>query len=281
MNDGFPTGIGLGARTAFLEALAAGEGQHQIAFLEVTPENFLRRGGRGHAWLAQAAEHHRVITHGVTLSLGGHDAFVQQDLLDLRAFLTRFNTPWHSDHLCWSGHGGSWHHDLLPLPFTRTTAMRVSDRIRAAQDALGVPIAVENISWYAELGPCELSEADFIAEIVERADCGLMLDVNNAFVNARNHGFDAQAWLDRLPLERVVQLHVAGHEPWDETLFIDTHGAEVLPEVHALLRHVISRVGPKPVVLERDNNIPPLATLLAEVAALQRTYDDALSTRQS
>ena len=141
-------------------------------------------------------------------------------------------------------------------------------------------MAIENISWYLELGKSTMDEAAFITEILERADCGLLLDVNNVFVNASNHGFDARAWIDAVPLHRVVQLHIAGHEPWDDTLLVDTHGADVREEVRDLLSYVIERTGPKPVLLERDSNIPPLSELLEEVASLQAVYDAAIATRE-
>ncbi len=275
-----PTGVGLGLRGAFLRDIVRGDADGKIAFLEVAPENYMHRGGRSPARLATLAERFPIITHGLMMSLGGTDPFRDEYFDELKSFLDRYDTPWHSDHICWSGMDGAMLHDLLPVPFTTQTAKRIAARVREASDRLERPMAIENISWYLQLGKSTLDEAEFITEVAERADCGLLLDVNNVFVNASDHGFEAQAWIDTIPLERVVQLHIAGHEPWDDTLLVDTHGADVREEVRALMAYVIERTGPKPVLLERDSNIPPLAELLDEAAALQVVYDEALKKHQ-
>ncbi|MBV1857255.1 MAG: DUF692 domain-containing protein [Nannocystaceae bacterium] len=271
-----PTGVGLGLRGAFLRDIVRGDADGKIAFLEVAPENYMHRGGRAPERLSSLAERFPIITHGLMMSLGGTDPFRDEYFDELKSFLDRHDAPWHSDHICWSGMDGAMLHDLLPIPFTTQTAKRVAARIREASDRLERPMAIENISWYLQLGKSTLDEAEFITEVVERADCGLLLDVNNVFVNASNHGFEAQAWIDTIPLQRVVQLHIAGHEPWDDSLLVDTHGADVHDEVRDLMSYVIERTGPKPVLLERDSNIPPLAELLNEVASLQTVYDKAL-----
>jgi uncharacterized protein (UPF0276 family) len=275
-----PTGVGLGLRGAFLRDIVRGDADDKVAFLEVAPENYMHRGGRSPKRLATLAERFPIITHGLMMSLGGTDPFDEAYMAELKAFLDRYDPAWHSDHICWSGMDGAMLHDLLPIPFTTETAKRVAGRIREASDRLERPMAIENISWYLQLGKSTLDEAGFITEVLERADCGLLLDVNNVFVNATNHGFDARAWIDAVPLERVVQLHIAGHEPWDETLLVDTHGAAVRDEVRDLLSYVIERTGPKPVLLERDSNIPPLSELLDEAASLQAVYDAALAKRE-
>ncbi len=271
-----PTGVGLGLRGAFLRDIVRGDADGKVAFLEVAPENYMHRGGRSPKRLATLAERFPIITHGLMMSLGGTDPFRDEYFDELKSFLDRYGAPWHSDHICWSGMDGAMLHDLLPIPFTTQTAKRVASRIREASDRLERPMAIENISWYLQLGKSNLDEAEFITEVVERADCSLLLDVNNVFVNASNHGFEAQAWIDAIPLQRVVQLHIAGHEPWDDTLLVDTHGADVREEVRDLMSYVIERTGPKPVLLERDSNIPPLADLLEEAASLQVIYDEAL-----
>jgi uncharacterized protein (UPF0276 family) len=271
-----PTGIGLGLRGAFLRDVWAGEADGKVAFLEVAPENYMHRGGRHPVRLRSIGERFPVICHGLTMSLGGRDPFDDAYFRELRGFLAEVGSPWHSDHLCWSSEGGALLHDLLPVPFTSASAKHVAARVREARDRLEVPMAVENISWYLALGERTRDEPDFVADVLEEADCGLLLDVNNVFVNATNHGFDARAWIDRIPLERVWQLHIAGHEPWDDTLLVDTHGASVRDEVYALLGYVIERVGPKPVLLERDMNIPPLPELLDEVARVDAVYQAAL-----
>jgi len=279
-----PTGVGLGLRGSFLAEVDAGEADGRVPFFEISPENHMRRGGPGPARLARVRERFPVLTHGLSMSLGGLEPFATDYFADLRQFLASFGDHWHSDHLCFCGTDGKQLHDLLPVPFTGASARRIAARIREAVDRLERPMAVENISYYLPLGVPGVDEPEFIAELLERADCKLVLDVNNVFVNAQNHGFDARAWLARVPLERVVQLHVAGHEFWDDdakTLIIDTHGAPVRTEVDELLAWVIERTGPLPVLLERDNNIPPLPELLAERDRLQAVYDQALARRET
>lgn len=274
---GVPTGVGLGLRNQFSAAIARGDADGKVAFIEVAPENYLERGGRGLALFEQTAERHPVISHGLMLSLGGTDPLREDFLAALGPFVKR-HSPWHSDHLCFSSDRGGILHDLLPLPRTGDTVKRIASRIRQAQDTLDHPMAVENISYYLEMGVAELDEPDFIRAVVEEADCGLLLDVNNILVNAKNFGFEAMDWLERIPLERVVQLHVAGHESWDDLeMYVDTHGETAEPAVHEMMQWVIERTGPLPVLLERDKNIPPLAELLREVADLQASYDEALA----
>ncbi|MCA9651491.1 MAG: DUF692 domain-containing protein [Myxococcales bacterium] len=275
-----PTGIGLGLRARFIEQVDAGKADGGPAFLELSPENYMHRGGRNPARLARIAERFPIITHGLMMSLGGPDPFDDDYFGFLRDFLDHYDPPWHSDHVCWSGQGGTLLHDLLPLPFTTAVAKRVASRVREARDRLERPMAVENISWYMRLGHGEHDEPEFLTEVLERAECGLLLDVNNVFVNAHNHGFDPYAWLERIPLDRVLQLHIAGHEPWDESLVVDTHGETVRDEVYELMAWVIERIGPRPVLLERDSNIPPLSELLTEIQRLDATYQEAVGRWQ-
>jgi uncharacterized protein (UPF0276 family) len=271
-----PTGIGLGLRAAFLREVVRGDADGKVAFLEVAPENYMHRGGRAPQRFGELAERFSVITHGLMMSLGSPDPLGADYFDELKTFLDRYDPPWHSDHVCFSGLDGVLLHDLLPVPFTSSSARHIADRVREAADRLERPMAVENISWYLELGHKTMDEPEFLTELLERADCGLLLDVNNVFVNAQNHGFDPYDWMARIPLERVWQLHIAGHEPYDETMLLDTHGATVRDEVHELLGWVIERVGPKPVLLERDNNIPELDELLDEVQVLDGVYQRAL-----
>jgi uncharacterized protein (UPF0276 family) len=283
VTTGALTGVGLGLRWEFLEELTdrvvAGE-RLPIDFFEISPENYVRRGG----WVVEALEllrdHFPIVTHGLSLSLGGLDPLDAGYLARVRALTRRLGAPWHSDHLCFSGAGGRMTHELLPLPRTRGAARHLAERVRAARDALELPIAVENITWYLELGASEIEEPDFVAEVLEGADCALLLDVNNVFVNSLNHGFDPARWLERIDLGRVVEIHVAGFERRDaDALFVDTHGAEIRPEVHALLERALERTGPVAVVLERDNHVPALDVLLAELAGIRATYERALRSR--
>lgn len=273
-----PTGVGLGLRTSFLERVRKGELDGVVPFLEVAPENYMRRGGPFAPSLDEIVERLPIISHGLALSLGASDPFDADYVHELRTFLDRHGAAWHSDHLCFSGGDGRVLHDLLPLPRTMATARHVAARIVEASERLGRPVAFENVSAYVELGASEMSEPEFIREVATLADCPILLDVNNAWVNAHNFAFDVIGWLATIPLERVVQLHVAGHEPWTEgsALLVDTHGAPTRTEVAALMAWVVERTGPLPVVLERDNAIPPLAELVAEVQHLTAIYERAV-----
>ncbi len=264
-------GVGLGLRWEFIDELVE-QLPEAIDFLEVSPENYMGRGGHFPALLARAAASYPIVTHGLTMSLGGVDALDPSYMRELRAFIHEVKSPWHSDHLCFGASAGRVMHDLLPIAFTQEAVDRVADRVKRAQDALGVPMAIENISFYMHPGKAQMSEAEFVARVCEKADCGLMLDVNNAYVNATNFNFDPKAWMDTVPLDRVVQIHVAGHERFDEgveTVILDTHGADVPDPVFELLAYVLPRTGPVPVVLERDQAIPPLAGLLTEIAKIK------------
>jgi hypothetical protein len=275
------TGVGLGLRWQFLdEVLASLDDPASIApveFFEIAPENYMRRGGYFPAKLAQVAGRFPLLSHGLVMSLGGTDPLDGAYLAELRRFLDRFDLPHHSDHLCFCGAGGVQTHDLLPLPFTREAARHVAQRIAAARDFLGRPLSIENITYYLVPGEREMDEADFLNEVLELADCGLLLDVNNAYVNALNHGdYEPTEFLSRLPLSRVTSIHAAGHER-DLGMVIDTHGAAVPDPVHALVEWVIARTGPLPVVIERDHKIPPFEDLLAEAARVRAAYDRGLA----
>jgi len=268
-----PTGVGLGLRWEFLEQVLEGP-RIDVAFFEVSPENYMRRGGYYPAALEALKERYVFLTHGLTLSLGAVDPPSPSYLAELEAEVARLASPWHSDHLCSSSAGPLMLHELLPLQHSRESVTRVADRLRAAEDQLGVPMAVENISYYAQPAAPEMPETEFIHGVLEKSGCGLLLDVNNVYVNAKNHGFDAREFILKLPLERVMQVHVAGHAPakWDPELTIDTHGAPVCDPVYDLLELAIARIGPVAVLLERDNDIPDLAALLAEVRQLEARY---------
>jgi uncharacterized protein (UPF0276 family) len=193
-------GVGLGLRWDFLDELvertvAAGDGRPPLDFLEVSPENYLRRGGKHPAVLGWLAERYPVVTHGLTMSLGGTGALDPAYLRDLRSMLRALGTPWHSDHLSVGAVDGRALHDLLPVAFKASAVQRIADRIVHAREAIGVPIAIENVSYYWHPGRAELGEAEFLASVCEAADCGLLLDVNNAYVNCQNFGLDVDAWL--------------------------------------------------------------------------------------
>lgn len=273
------SGVGLGLRWEFLEQVLDGP-ELDVAFFEVSPENYMRRGGFYPAALEQVRERYPLVTHGLTLSLGAIDPPEPEYLAELKREVERLGSPWHSDHVCFSTAGGRVLHELLPLKLCEENAERVANRVREVEDALGVPMAVENISWYAHPGRPELPEAEFIGRILERSQAGLLLDVNNVYVNALNHGFDPYDFLRQMPFEQVVQIHVAGHTRLDSGLVLDTHGAPVSDPVYELLEWTIERTGPVPVLLERDNNIPELKELLGEVRAIDQICQRALRQRE-
>lgn len=271
-------GVGVGLRRPHLAEVAAFE-VSPVPFWEIAPENVVGQGGKRYRQLMAILERDPVITHGLSMSLGGFDAWEAEVLDALRGFLKVTGSPWHSEHLCWSSYGGANTHELLPIPFTREAVKHTVTRARKLQAELPVPFLFENVSYYAELGHAEMSEKEFLLEVLEGADCGWLLDINNVYVNSRNHGFDAREWLEGTPLHRVAQMHIAGHLfDTDTGVIIDTHGEAVIDPVIELFEWILPRIGrPVPVLLERDNNIPPLADLLVEREQLQAVYDRALA----
>jgi hypothetical protein len=251
----------------------------ELRWLEIHPENYMERGGRFLAVLEEARERFPIATHGLTMGFGAVEPHEREYMNPLRDFLRRTGTPWHSDHLCFCGGGGVMLHDLLPLPFTREAVRMAVARVSEARDQLELPIAVENISYYAHPGVPEMTESEFLLEVLEGADAKLLLDVNNVFVNSQNHGFDPRTFMDQIPVERVVQIHVAGHLIRPDGLIIDTHGEAVRDEVFDLLEYTLRRTGPKPVLLERDQNFPDFALLAEEVRRLDVIYQRAVGGR--
>lgn len=270
-------GIGLGLRQPIAAELFA-EAPASLRWLELHPENYLARGGRYASLLEQARERYPLLTHGLSMGFGALRPYDRAYLRALRELIERLECPWHSDHLCFSEVDGVFLHDLLPLPRTRESIDVAVTRIGEARAALGVPIAVEHISYYATPPGSELDEADHLREVLERADACLLLDVNNVFVNASNQGFDPRAFIDRLPLERVVQLHVAGHFVRADGMRIDTHAEPVCEEVFELFDYTMQKLArPVPVLLERDDDFPPFAQLAHEIERLDQIYRAALA----
>ncbi|MNQ67199.1 hypothetical protein D3C85_817120 [compost metagenome] len=262
----FPSGAGLGMRRPLLpELLAMDAGA--VDFLECTPDNWIKVGGRHGDGLAQLAERFPLACHGLSLSLGGPAPLDHELLRHTREFLDSHTVAFFSEHLSYCSDDGQLY-DLLPLPFTDEAVLHVAARIRQAQDALERRIAVENISYYA--APYQaLEEIDFLRAVLAEADCDLLLDVNNLFVNSINQGYDATEYMAALPVERVVYMHVAGHYDEAPDLKIDTHGATVKGDVWSLLEQAYQRFGALPTLLERDFNFPPLAELLGEVEQIR------------
>ena len=268
MNSLAPLRAGLGLRRSMLPELeAAGDLRAEVDFFEVAPENWLGIGGRLGKAFRRYTERHPFICHGLSLSLGGPDPLDEIFLQRLKGFLDEHAVVLYSEHLSWCSDGAHLY-DLLPIPFTADAVKHVAARIRRTQDILGRRIAVENASFYTPLAS-ELSEPEFLLAILAEADCDLLLDVNNVYVNSVNHRYDPRPFIDRIPAERVAYLHVAGHYNEAPDLIVDTHGADVVDPVWQLLGYTYGRIGVKPTLLERDFNIPPLPQLLAELGRVR------------
>jgi uncharacterized protein len=272
-------GIGIGLRHELAREMLERR-PPEVAWVELHPENYVERGGSFEAHLADAKSVWPIVPHGLSLCFGSLEPFEPSYLRALRVFLDAIEAPWYSDHLCWGGVDGVALHDLLPMPFVRESVDLACARIAQLEDAIGRPVAIENVSYYAHPGVPEMGELDFLLEVLERSGCRLMLDVNNVYVNAQNHGFDAGAFIDRLPAERVVQLHVAGHLVRPGKPIIDTHAEPVCEGVYDLLGHTLrglaaAGVRDVPVLLERDGNFPSLDVLLEELRRLRAIADAA------
>ena len=269
-------GFGLGLRPQHYAALLGGD-DDAVDWLEIVSENFLVDGGRPLAMLDRFAERWPLAMHGVALNIGGSDPLDRDYLRALSKLAKRVRPAIVSDHLCWSRHRGVQLHDLLPLPQTGEAVRHVAARVGAVQDALGMRLALENVSSYLRFAGDEMDEAAFLSAIAAESGCALLLDVNNVYVNARNHGFDAFAFLDTLPREAVAQIHLAGHsvDALGSGLLIDTHDAPVCEGVWTLYAHALRRFGAVPSMIERDDHIPPLAELLEELAVARAIATDA------
>ncbi|MCM2461224.1 DUF692 domain-containing protein [Pseudomonas sp. CG7] len=265
---------GLGLRRALLAELRQAP-PGDVDFLEVAPENWIGIGGPHGGALHSLVERYPLTCHGLSLSLGGPAPLDLAVLGQVRAFLERFKVPVYSEHLSYCGDEGHLY-DLLPLPFTEEAVHHVAARIRQAQDVLGRRLAVENVSYYAAPQQ-DMSELEFTRAVLREADCDLLLDVNNVYVNSVNHGFDPQAFLAGLEPGRVVAMHVAGHYDESDTLKIDSHGAPVKPVVWALLAQAYARFGVQPTLLERDFNFPPYAALVAELQTIRQLQHQAVT----
>ena len=274
-------GVGLGLRFEIIqeviEALEKQASLAPIAFFEISPENYMRRGGFCPSALARVRSAFPCLSHGLCGNWGGFDPLRGDYYRSLKAFLDELDPPFHSDHLCFGGAQGKLVHDLLPLPISSAQAKYTATRLREIQDRIERPIALENITHYFMLGQSSMDEADFIAEVVERSSAGLLLDVNNVYVNAQNYGFDPKLFIEKLPLSKVCEIHIAGHAymPEDEVI-LDTHGAPIIDPVFSLLAWTVERTGPLPVLLERDNNLPSLSVLLDELRAVKAAYEQGL-----
>lgn len=255
-------GFGLGLRAQHYREIL--DGNPAVDWFEVISENYMVPGGQPLRMLEAVAERYPVVMHGVSLSIASTAPFDPVYLKGLKDLAERVKPCWVSDHLCWTGVHGVNLHDLLPVPYTEEALAHVVSRISQVQDYLGQRIVIENVSSYVEYQCSEMSEWDFVAEIARRADCWLLLDVNNVFVSGTNHAFDTQNFLEAIPPERVVQFHLAGHSEGKSCL-IDTHDQPVCSEVWSLYAKALKRFGAVSTMIERDDNIPPLSELLDEL----------------
>lgn len=240
-----------------------------VDWFEIISENFMVDGGRPLAILDQILERYRVVQHGVSMYFGSAEKLNRTHLRRLKTLVRRTGTPWLSDHLCWGSVDGRYSHDLLPMPYTFEAARLTARKIREAQDFLEVPIAVENVSSYAEFHVSEMTEWEFLNEVVERADCGILLDVNNIYVSSRNHSFDPHLYLDSVSANRVAQIHIAGHSTFEKYI-LDTHDHPVIDPVWALYEKAITRTGHTATLLEWDQHIPSFEEVHAEARKAEK-----------
>jgi uncharacterized protein (UPF0276 family) len=261
-----PKGAGLGLRRALIEPLLAAP-VDAIDFLECAPDNWIGVGGRLGEALRELGQRHPLSCHGLSLSLGGSAPLDVTFLQRTRAFLDQHQVQLYSEHLSWCSDEGQLY-ELLPLPFTEETVRHLAARIRQTQDILGRRIAVENSSYYL-VPAAEMDEAGFINAVLAEADCDLLLDINNVFVNASNHGYDPLAFIKALPGERIASYHIAGHHDDTAGMKIDTHGMPVKDDVWQLLQTAYTQHGVRPTLLERDFNFPPLPELLDDVQRIR------------
>lgn len=266
-------GIGLGLRVPHYQHIL--EKKPTCDWFEIISENFMVDAGRPLHVLDQILEQYRVVQHGVALYFGSADPLNRDHLRKLKRLVRRTGTPWLSDHLCWGSVDGRYTHDLLPMPYTFEAARITARKIREARDYLEVAICVENVSSYAEYHVSEMTEWEFLTEVVELADCGILLDVNNIYVSSQNHGFNPMEYVNFLPAHRVGQIHIAGHSRF-ERYILDTHDHPVLDPVWRLYDRAIQRSGHTATLLEWDDRIPAFDEVHAEALKARRYLDTKL-----
>lgn len=270
-------GHGVGLRTRHFARFEAEPSP--VDWVEVVAENFMAGGGRPLAVLEKVRRDTPVVLHGVSLSIGSTDPLSEAYLRDLARLAARIEPAMVTDHLCWGSHRGQYLHDLLPLPYTEEALAHVAGRVAAVQERLGRQILLENPSTYLSFRDSTMTEWEFLAELSRRADCGILLDVNNVYVSARNHGFDPRAYLAGVPAERVGQLHLAGHSDKGRYL-LDTHDHEVPAAVWELYAETVDRIGPVSTLVEWDDHVPPLERLVEESRRAQAIEAERLAPPQ-
>lgn len=260
-------GVGIGLRIPHYRHIL--ERRPVVDWFEIISENYMVDGGRPLTVLDQILEQYRVVQHGVSMYFGSAEPLNREHLKRLKNLVCRTRTPWLSDHLCWGSVDGRYTHDLLPMPYTFEAAKLTAEKIRQLQDSVEVPVVVENVSSYAEYHISEMTEWEFLTEVVEEADCGILLDVNNIYVSSQNHDFDPFRYVNAVPAERVAQIHIAGHSKYEKYI-LDMHDHPVIDPVWALYARAIERCGPTATLLEWDDNIPSFDEVHAEALKANR-----------
>jgi len=260
-------GVGIGLRIPHYDHIF--DKKPVVDWFEIISENFMVGGGRALVNLDKILERYRVVQHGVSMYFGSAEPLNRDHLTKLKELVKRTKTPWLTDHLCWGSVDGTYSHDLYPMPYTFEAAKRTAQKIREARDFLEVPIAVENVSSYAEFHASEMTEWEFLTEVVEDADCGMLLDVNNIYVSSRNHEFDPLDYIRGVPLERVAQIHIAGHSKYRKYI-LDTHDHAVIDPVWKLYARTIELIGPTATLLEWDDRIPSFEEVHNEALKAKR-----------
>lgn len=275
--QGLVHAAGLGLRRSFIGEVLTNPPGH-VSFYEVAPENWMTIGGKLGKQFRAMTERHDFVAHGLSLSIGSSDPLDETFIHKLKDFLTEHGIKFYSEHLSYCSHAGHLY-DLMPMPFTEDAVKHIAARIRRVQEILEQRIAIENISYYAAPGR-EMSEIDFFNAVVAEADCDVLIDINNIYVNSINHGYDAESFLRAMPGQRIAYAHIAGHYVEAEDFLIDTHGAEVIDPVWHLLDKAYQQFGVFPTLLERDFNLPPLSELLKEVEIIANIQHHAEQRQQ-
>lgn len=265
------SGVGLGFRRDLAKDLIRLE-ENKPKFIEFAPENWMQMGGYWRKKLKAAVEKYPVLCHGLSLSIGSPEKLDMDFLRELKRFFDEIDVQIYSEHLSYSKCDNAHLYDLLPIPFREDAIKHVAERLRIVQDFLERPVAIENVSYYTPVA-AEMDEATFIKSIVEESGCKMLLDVNNVYVNAFNHNYNPKEFIDSLPLDQVVYIHMAGHEQVNDDTIIDTHGKPIIDPVYELFEWTIKKIKPVPVLLERDFNIPDINELQGEIKKLQSIAD--------
>ncbi|AXC12622.1 hypothetical protein ACPOL_3331 [Acidisarcina polymorpha] len=271
-------GVGIGLRVPHYEHIFS----HKpvVDWFEIISENYMVDGGRALQVLDDILDQYRVVQHGVSMYFGCAQPLNREHLKRLKELTRRTKTPWLSDHLCWGSVDGRYTHDLLPIPYTFEAVKITAARIRQVQDFLEIPIAVENVSSYAEFNESQMTEWEFLNEVVEAADCGILLDVNNIYVSSQNHTFNPFDYVNSVPVERVAQIHIAGHSKFEKYI-LDTHDHPVLDPVWSLYQRTIERVGHTATLLEWDDNIPSFDEVHGEALKANRYLEPTETATQA